>query len=93
MRPNIDSRHAGDCKAVESGADGKIAIAGDQGSREHLMGAASGVTRMVLTYFVPIVVVSCVLLIWQLYARRGVALDPALGRTPRPQAASALRTS
>ena len=54
---------------------------------------ASGVTWMVLTYFVPIVVVSCVLLIWQLYARRGEALDPALGRTPRPHAAAALRSS
>ena len=63
------------------------------GVREHLMGAASGVTWMVLTYFVPIVVVSCVLLIWQLYARRGEALDPALGRTPRPHAASAQRAS
>lgn len=63
------------------------------GVREHLMGAASGVTWMVLTYFVPMVAVSCVLLIWQLYVRRGEALDPALGRTPRPQAASAQRTS
>src|SRR5216684_3113914 len=32
------------------------------GVREHLMGAASGVTWMVLTYFVPLVVVSCALL-------------------------------
>src|SRR6266853_1453546 len=63
------------------------------GVREHLMGAASGVTWMVLTYFVPMVVVSCVLLIWQLYARRGEALDPALGRAPRPQAASVQRAS
>ena len=63
------------------------------GVHEHLMGAASGVTWMVLTYFVPMVVVSCVLLMWQLYARRGEALDPALGRNLRSQASSALKPS
>lgn len=47
------------------------------GVREHLMGAASGVTWMILAYFVPAVVVSAVLLAWQLYARRGEALDAA----------------
>ncbi len=41
------------------------------GVQEHLMGAASGVTWMILVFFVPMVVVSCVLMIWQLYARRG----------------------
>jgi hypothetical protein len=86
-------------RAASKGVSGDVrpipatGLAACPGSREHLMGAASGVTWMVLTYFVPIVVVSRVLLIWQLYARRGEALDPALGRTPRPQAASALRTS
>ena len=45
------------------------------GVREHLMGAASGVTWMVLVFFVPMVVVSAVLLAWQLYARRNEALD------------------
>jgi hypothetical protein len=44
------------------------------GVQEHLMGAASGVTWMVLTFFVPMVVVSGVLMIWQLYARRGEEL-------------------
>jgi hypothetical protein len=63
------------------------------GVREHLMGAASGVTWMVLTYFVPMVVVSCVLLVWQLYARRGEALDPMRDRGFRSQAAPALRAS
>ena len=47
------------------------------GVREHLMGAASGVTWMILAYFVPAVVLSAVLLAWQLYARRGEALDAA----------------
>jgi hypothetical protein len=63
------------------------------GVREHLMGAASGVTWMVLTYFVPMVVVSCVLLMWQLYARHGEALDPALGRNLRSPASSTLKAS
>ena len=63
------------------------------GVREHLMGAASGVTWMVLTYFVPMVVVSCVLLVWQLYARRGQALDPVRDRDFRSQAAPALKAS
>lgn len=63
------------------------------GVREHLMGAASGVTWMVLAYFVPLVVVSCVLLIWQLYARRGEALDPALHRDLSSQATRAEQAS
>jgi hypothetical protein len=45
------------------------------GIHEHLMGAAGGVTWLVLVYYVPIVVVSLVLIIWQLYSRRGEALD------------------
>ncbi len=63
------------------------------GVREHLMGAASGVTWMVLIYFVPMVVVSCVLLVWQLYARRGEALEPARNRDFRSQDAPTLRAS
>jgi hypothetical protein len=39
------------------------------------MGAASGVTWLVLVFFVPLVIVSLVLIIWQLYSRRGEALD------------------
>jgi len=50
------------------------------GTREHLMGAASGVTWLVLGFFVPAVVVSCALLVWQLYARRREALGPAARR-------------
>jgi len=44
------------------------------------MGAASGVTWMILVYFVPMVVVSGVLMVWQLYARRGEELDSSRGR-------------
>src|SRR5690242_815909 len=51
------------------------------GVHEHLMGAASGVTWFVLVFFVPAVIVSLTLLIWQLYARRGEALDPEGGRS------------
>jgi hypothetical protein len=54
------------------------------GIREHLMGAAGGVTWLVLVFFVPLVVVSFVLLVWQLYARRNEALDPE--RSARPGA-------
>lgn len=54
------------------------------GIHEHLMGAAGGVTWLVLVYFVPIVVMSVVLVVWQLYSRRGEAL--ALGRPTQHEA-------
>jgi hypothetical protein len=60
------------------------------GVREHLMGAASGVTWMILVFFVPMVVVSAALLAWQLHARRGELLDAAARQRSE---ASALRTS
>ncbi|SDA57923.1 hypothetical protein [Mesorhizobium qingshengii] len=63
------------------------------GLREHLMGAASGVTWLVLVYFVPMVVVSCVLFVWQLYARRGEALDSMRDCDFRSQASLALKAS
>jgi hypothetical protein len=44
------------------------------GVEEHLMGAASGVTWMILVFFVPAVVVSVGLLAWQLVSRRQEAL-------------------
>ena len=62
------------------------------GVSEHLMGAASGVTWFVLVFFVPMVVVSTVLLAWQLYGRRREALDPATGREQDARETSALRT-
>jgi len=49
------------------------------GVREHLMGAASGVTWFVLGFFVPMVVISVALLVWQLYSRRSEAIDSAAG--------------
>jgi len=62
------------------------------GIREHLMGAASGVTWLVLAFLVPMVIVSLALLIWQLYSRRREALEtnvsghlraPAVAATPQ----------
>ena len=50
------------------------------GVQEHLMGAANGVTWMILVFFVPMVVVSGVLMAWQLYARRGEQLDASRER-------------
>ena len=63
------------------------------GVREHLMGAASGVTWLILSFFVPVVVVSLVLLISQLIARCGEALDSAGGRDRDLRHASVLHTS
>lgn len=56
------------------------------GVREHLMGAATGVTWLILAFYVPLIVASIVLLMRQLYARRGEALDPdEPKRTPNNQ--------
>jgi hypothetical protein len=74
--------------ALETAYDTYANIAG--GIREHLMGAATGVIWMVLSFFVPAVVVSCVLLVWQLIARRGEALAPAADRRTPAASASAL---
>jgi len=55
------------------------------------MGAAGGVTWFVLVYFVPMVIVSLVLIVWQLYSR-GEALDrerPAQYGAQRPTIAGA----
>jgi hypothetical protein len=52
------------------------------GIREHLMGAASGVTWMVLVYFVPLVVVSTVLLVVQLVSRPNPQSDREPLRRP-----------
>jgi hypothetical protein len=68
--------------AVETAYDTVANI--HDGVREHLMGAASGVTWMILTFFVPMVVVSGVLMVWQLYARRGEQLSTSQERGLRP---------
>jgi len=63
------------------------------GVREHLMGAASGVTWFVLVFFVPMVVISVVLLAWQLYSRRSEPIDSAAGDVAGAYEASAPSTS
>jgi hypothetical protein len=59
--------------AVETVIDTFLNIRG--GVEEHLMGAATGVTWMILAFYVPAIIVSIGLLIWQLVTRRGEALD------------------
>jgi hypothetical protein len=59
------------------------------GIHEQIMNSASGVTWMILSFFVPMVVVSGVLLIWQLYSRRNEALDSTAVRNSPPQETSA----
>ena len=59
--------------AVETIIDTFLNIRG--GVEEHLMGAATGVTWMILVFYVPAVVVSIGLLVVQLVSRRGEALD------------------
>jgi len=54
------------------------------GISEHLMGAASGITWLTLVFFVPMVVVSVLLLLWQLYTRRSEAIDSTSSRNLRP---------
>ena len=61
------------------------------GIAEHLMGAASGVTWLVLVFFVPALIVSTVVLLLQLYARRGEALAGRLPQTLHAAAGASLR--
>jgi len=63
---------------VETATDTFLNIRG--GIEEHLMGAAGGVTWMILVFFVPAVVVSVGLLAWQLVSRR----DESLAADLRP---------
>ena len=60
------------------------------GVEEHLMGAAGGVTWMILVFFVPMVITSVVLLTWQLYSRRSEALDIVFRHDRRLREASPL---
>jgi hypothetical protein len=62
------------------------------GIHENLMGAASGVTWLILGFYVPLLMVSLALIIWQLFARRGEALAPAR-HDVRSREASVVRVS
>jgi hypothetical protein len=60
---------------IETATDTFLNIRG--GIEEHLMGAASGVTWMILVFFVPAVIVGVGLLVWQLVSRRHEAIGEA----------------
>jgi hypothetical protein len=51
------------------------------GMQEHLLGAAGGVTWLILGFYVPLLIASLVLIAWQLVTRRGEALA---AEPPRP---------
>jgi hypothetical protein len=74
--------------AVETIFDTVTNIRG--GVREHLMGAAGGTTWLVLVFYVPLVIISVVVLIWQLSVRRGEALEPAMVEKLRLRQGAAL---
>ena len=57
---------------AETATDTFLNIRG--GVEEHLMGAATGVTWMILVFFVPAIIVSLGLTAWQLVSRRHQAL-------------------
>ncbi len=63
------------------------------GIHEHLMGAAGGVTWLTLGFYVPLLMVSLVLIIWQLYSRRGEALAPTARSEDRSRHAAMQRAS
>src|SRR6266852_5205441 len=63
------------------------------GIHERLMGEARGVTWMILGFYVPLMMVSLVLIIWQLYSRRGEALAPTARSEDRSRHAAMQRAS
>ena len=53
------------------------------GISENLFGAATNVTWMVVSFYVPLLMVSLGLIVWQLYARRGEHAEAATAERPR----------
>jgi hypothetical protein len=74
---------------AETATDTFLNIRG--GIEEHLMGAASGVTWMILVFFVPAVIVSVGLLAWQLVSRRQEAISESPRRNDPPRATNRLQ--
>ena len=74
---------------IETATDTFLNIRG--GVEEHLMGAASGFTWMVLVFFVPAVVVSIGLLAWQLVSRRHEPLSETAQHSAAPLATHRLQ--
>lgn len=68
---------------AETAADTVLNV-GFVGVPEHLFEAANGVTWLVTAFYVPVIIVSLVLLGWQLFTRRGEPLaDDARSRMER----------
>ena len=63
------------------------------GIHEHLMGAAGGVTWLTLGFYVPLILVSLALIIWQLHSRHGEALSSLIESESRPPTAAMQRAS
>jgi hypothetical protein len=61
------------------------------GIEEHLMGAAGGVTWMILVFFVPAILVSIGLLVWQLVSRSPEPLSADSSRDRQPLATHRLQ--
>jgi hypothetical protein len=74
---------------VETATDTFLNIRG--GVEEHLMGAASGVTWMILVFFVPAVIVSIGMLAWQLVSRRHEPLSETAQRNSASLATNRLQ--
>jgi hypothetical protein len=58
---------------ITTAVDTVLNISG--GIRENLFGAATGVTWMVVSFYVPLRIVSSGLILWQLYSRRGEPIE------------------
>src|SRR5204862_4011082 len=67
---------------AETATDTFLNIRG--GVEEHLMGAATGVTWMILVFFVPAIIVSLGLMAWQLVVRRHESLMAGVRHAPSP---------
>lgn len=67
---------------AETATDTFLNIRG--GVEEHLMGAATGVTWMILVFFVPAIIASLGLMAWQLVSRRHEALAEGVRLAPSP---------
>jgi hypothetical protein len=60
---------------------------------EHLLGTTSGVTWLIVSFYVPLIPVTLVLIVWQLLSRRGEPLVCAEGLGPSHANYSSLATS
>lgn len=66
---------------IATAADTVLNVSG--GIREHLFGTATGVTWMIVSFYVPLLMVSLGLTVWQLYSRLGEPLRRAVAAPSR----------